>query len=382
MKIVWLETGKKTEPHVFEQLTAKGVAVNVTPTLQDCLAEFVAGAEDPVVLDLDLYKKGIEAMQQIRAVSPASPIIALASLEKLPAAEEALKQGAWDFIIKQPDYSHLQEIPRALARCAELKRLKGERDRYRQEAIELKAALEKGGEENRAEESAVADFAENLKAPLTAVLGYLEIIASSLDDSSARSSHAVAVKRIEALVKRLIDMIVSFAEAAALKENAVPLHKNILGVNQIVGAAVEARKNEADFKNVEIAVELADETLAFCVDPVRLERAIGLILSNAIQLSPLGGSVTVVPRLRRDGVAIAITDGGSGISPAERPLLFDPKKKIRRPSGDIDTVGLYVAQRIVAAHGGAIEVESDPLEGTTMTIVVPSESATDPVVTT
>ncbi|MBI3058321.1 MAG: hypothetical protein HYY81_03300 [Deltaproteobacteria bacterium] len=55
----------------------------------------------------------------------------------------------------------------------------------------------------------------------------------------------------------------------------------------------------------------------------------------------------------------------------EIPLLFDRRKKIRRRGADVNTAGLFVAHHIVSAHGGRIDVQSDPLEGTTLTIALP-----------
>src|SRR3972149_9718663 len=96
-----------------------------------------ADRKHSVILDLDLHRAGIETLQQISSLFPDVAVIVMASLERLTVVDEALRQGAWDFVIKQPDLSHLQEIPQAIARSEERKRLKSEIESYGDEAKRL-----------------------------------------------------------------------------------------------------------------------------------------------------------------------------------------------------------------------------------------------------
>ena len=149
-------------------------------------------------------------------------------------------------------------------------------------------------------------------------------------------------------------------------------HKSVFQINQILELAVQGKKSEASAKNIEIVLETTNDLPPISIDSVQIEHAAGILISNAIGLSPLGGSVTVTSKLNGNETVVAIKDSGAGIPKEEVPFLFDRKKRLPRPrpGGDINTVGLYVAHHIVTRHDGKIDVRSDPL-GTTLTISLP-----------
>jgi len=397
-----------------------------------------------VIIDLDLYRAGIDTVQKIHSTYPEIATIVMASLERLAVVDEALRQGAWDFVIKQPDLSHLQEIPQAISRSAERKRLKSEierygdeakrlqeeneqrreqakrlqdeaeryqeeakklqadiehyraeakrlqeeNERYREEATGLRTTLEESRSEGRPEtkpslespaqgpnekasdDEVLADIAEDLKSPLAAMIGYLEI-ASAISPEQANASQILSLQRIEALARRLFDLVMNHTGALDIEAGRFELQKNLFEINGILESAVLDKKDEANTKNIEIILETANDLPPITADAVQLERAVKILISNAIGLSPLGGSVTVSSLRQDNEIAISVRDTGAGIFKEEFPLLFDRRKKIRRRGADVNTAGLFVAHHIVSAHGGRIDVQSDPLEGTTLTIALP-----------
>ena len=99
-----------------------------------------------------------------------------------------------------------------------------------------------------------------------------------------------------------------------------------------------------------------------------MRQALDNLVRNAVEATPEGGRVSVVARTGRGGHTIDVGDTGRGIEPDHRAKLFD-LYFTTKPEGT--GVGLAVTQQIVAAHGGAIEVESEPGKGTTMTVRLP-----------
>lgn len=404
MRALWLEGGKRFSPKIQQELGAKGITVTPVQEVAACLANLAADPADTVIIDLDLTKKGIEAVQQIHETAPDIPVIVLASLERLPVVDEAFKHGAWDSVIKQLDLSHLYEVPRAIARCEEKKvllaaagrhreeaeklqaevrtiqenaeRSKSESQRYREEAEKIKVEMERYREQAESAQAAakphqvLTDIIDDLQTPLAAMLGYLEI-ASTISPDQAEPNQVLSIKRSELMARRLLDLISSHIGAMEVDTKRLEIHKSPLQIDQILEPAVQARQSEANIKNIEIVVDIAKDLPPVAIDGVQIERAIGILLSNAINLSPLGGSVNVSASLNGNEVALAIADSGSGLSPEELPSLFDRSKKLRRPAGDINTVGLYLAHQIVSKHGGRIDAKSESLEGTTLTIFLP-----------
>jgi two-component system sensor histidine kinase BaeS len=103
---------------------------------------------------------------------------------------------------------------------------------------------------------------------------------------------------------------------------------------------------------------------------VRLRQVVGNLVSNAIRHTPPGGSVTV----GANGTAITVRDTGSGIAAADQPKVFDrfwraDESRSRATGGS--GLGLAIARQLTEAHGGTIEVESEPGRGTLFTIRLP-----------
>jgi len=411
IKVLLLEGGKRPSNQTRDELGAKGIQAFPVQDLAACLAALESDNSHSVILDLDLQRAGIEAVQKIHSAFPNVAVVVLASLERLTVVDQALSQGAWDFVIKQPDLSHLQELPQAISRNEEKKRLKAEAERsreeseriraeagqYQEEIRKLQAEVERqrdessrlqqesaprqeetarlqeggdGGPKEQAVDEVLADIAEDLKSPLAAMIGYLEI-ASTISPERAEPNQLLSIKRIGSLARRLFDLVMNHTGALDIEAGKFELQKSPFEIKQILELAVQDKQGEATAKNIDLALEAVNDLPAISVDAVQIERALGILISNAITLSPLGGSVTVSSRLEGDRLAIAVKDSGAGIFQEEIPLLFDRRKKLRRRGADVSTVGLFVAHHIVSMHGGRIDVQSDPVEGTTLTISLP-----------
>ena len=108
-------------------------------------------------------------------------------------------------------------------------------------------------------------------------------------------------------------------------------------------------------------------------DPVRLAQVVGNLASNAIKYTPVGGSVWVSVGTNDQQIYFRIKDSGPGVSEAERELIFEPfyrgeqGRKIKQGMG----LGLSIARDILHAHGGEIELESKPGEGSQFTFWLP-----------
>jgi signal transduction histidine kinase len=104
------------------------------------------------------------------------------------------------------------------------------------------------------------------------------------------------------------------------------------------------------------------------VDAAQLRQVMDNLLRNAIEASSEGGHVTVAAKSGSRGHSIEVRDTGAGIAADDLPRIFD-LYFTTKPQGT--GVGLAVSQQIVSAHGGTIEVDSKPGEGTAMTIRLP-----------
>jgi signal transduction histidine kinase len=113
-------------------------------------------------------------------------------------------------------------------------------------------------------------------------------------------------------------------------------------------------------------------------DPARLSQALSNLIGNAVQHGAEGTAVSVEIRGEPERVAVAVHNRGVPIAPDQLDGIFNPMKSREprrsatgsRPTGSLG-LGLYIAERIVSAHGGSIEVQSSQAAGTTFTVLLP-----------
>lgn len=112
------------------------------------------------------------------------------------------------------------------------------------------------------------------------------------------------------------------------------------------------------------------------LDSGRMSQVIGNLLSNAVKYTPAGGAISVVAGARQSEVWILISDNGPGIIAAEQEKVFEPffrsRQQHRFPQGL--GLGLTIARDVVIAHGGRLELDSTPGEGSAFTVYLPINS--------
>ena len=135
------------------------------------------------------------------------------------------------------------------------------------------------------------------------------------------------------------------------------------------------RNPEGATRQAGLRIELRGEAGAGKItgDPGRLARAIGHVLDNAIAASPQGGRILVEMSRGSEGLGLVISDGGRGMDSATLARAIEGLKT--GPDGKTadrrQGIGLPLARQLIAAHGGTLELVSEPGQGTTATITLP-----------
>jgi PAS domain S-box-containing protein len=216
----------------------------------------------------------------------------------------------------------------------------------------------------------VAMVSHELRTPLTSIIGYADLVAANLESlEPARTATALASiqlngRRMQGIVEELLEANEMQAEGVELDLREVRLQDLVKEV--VAGVDVSERHT--------LGIEYAPDLPVVCCDARRIGRALRNLLSNAVKYSPEGGPVTVTVTVKNGGVAIAVRDRGIGIAEARLPELCEAfhqeDMSSTRAFGGVG-LGLFIAQRFVAAHGGSIDVESLEGEGSTFTIMLP-----------
>ncbi|GAA4122424.1 hypothetical protein GCM10022215_28280 [Nocardioides fonticola] len=262
--------------------------------------------------------------------------------------------------------------------------------------LELRAAVELGRdigsalhvaelferEQRQAAERAqvVSTMAHELKAPLTAAQGFLELVEDAAGDRPGLLAAAQGIRESGDRVQAIVDDLLLLSRTWT----AAPIGE---GVGDLVAAArVAVARTAASARTAGITVMLdAPEHPARILVPLEsdlLTRVVANLLVNAVRYSDPGSTTTVVVRVEDDGarVSLAVVDEGWGISATELPQVgteffrsADPRVRSRPGAG----LGLAVAARVVDGAGGDLRLESVAGEGTVARIRLPLLTAED-----
>ena len=231
---------------------------------------------------------------------------------------------------------------------------------------EMLASLE---EAYSAQQRFTADASHELRAPLTAIRGNLDLLdrVKEMPETEQRESLARVRHEVERL-SRLVNDLLALARADAgqqLRIEPVELDALLVDVHRQVLATAGG---------VTVSIDHI-EPVVVQGDPDRLKELLLNIADNALRYTPAGGSMTLRLDLEPPWVIVSVADTGIGIDSDDLPHVFDrfwrADQARSRDSGGTG-LGLAIARWIVDRHGGEIAVASRPGEGTTVSIRLPA----------
>jgi signal transduction histidine kinase/CheY-like chemotaxis protein len=254
------------------------------------------------------------------------------------------------------------------------------------QAILLRVRLDSVNENVLALERLKSGFVNTLvrdiRLPLTSVLGLLELFESKLQarepfDFEDRQLLNSALEN-GARMRHLLD---NHLEIARQHEQPLTLSLEDTKVKQLLEDVAEPLRGEAALRGVEMNIQVSAHHLSMRVDERQTRRALCHLLTVALEATPDGGAVQIEAqtimgtRLGDEGrrfVIISISDSSQGIPPEEVPFVFDAfwQASDSRTTGS-HGVGLAIAKRIAAAHGGNVSVRSQRGRGTVYSLVLP-----------
>jgi signal transduction histidine kinase len=214
----------------------------------------------------------------------------------------------------------------------------------------------------------VADVAHELRTPLSNIRGYLEALRDGVIKPDAETIRSLYEEAF--LLSRLVDDLqeLSLAEAGELK-----LVLQAEDIGELIRQAVAAVETQERAKGLSLSVELPDKLPPVNIDSRRIGEVLRNLLENAVAHTAKEGSITVAAKQRDNWVEVSVTDTGEGIPTKDLPNIFErfyrvDKSRTRATGGS--GLGLTIAKRLVEAHGGKIEVQSEPGKGSRFSFTI------------
>jgi len=215
----------------------------------------------------------------------------------------------------------------------------------------------------------IADVAHELRTPLSNLKGYLEAVRDGVIKPDADAIRSLDEEAI--LLSRLVDDLqeLSLAEAGELK-----LDCQTEDISRLINQTVAVVSAPAAAKGVSVSTDLPDTLPSVNIDSHLISQVLRNLLENALAHTARGDAITVTARQQDNWLKVTVADTGEGIPDEDLPNIFErfyrvDKSRSRATGGS--GLGLTIAKRLVEAHGGRIEVQSELGKGSRFTFALP-----------
>jgi two-component system sensor histidine kinase/response regulator len=320
------------------------------------------GEVDLLLLDLKLPGVGgMDVLDAMSAQGRAVLTIMITAYATFETAVKATKLGAYDFLAKP---FTPEELRYALRKATS-------------QLILSKQALKLAEEKREIRFNFISVLAHELKAPLNAVEGYLNILRTTEADQNLQMVER-SIVRVDGMKKLIMDLLdLTRIESGQRERKRLDLHG-------LARASMELFAVDAERRGITVTLEDGDD-IELLADPGEIEIVFNNLISNAVKYNRDGGEVKISLTRKGDAVKVTVSDTGIGLSAEEAGKLFNEFTRIKNEqtvkilgSG----LGLSTVRKIANMYDGEAKVTSEPGVGSTFTVTLhdapPAGSAPEP----
>ncbi len=227
----------------------------------------------------------------------------------------------------------------------------------------------------------MSTVSHELRTPLTSMKEAITIVADEVAGKINKDQkHFLEIARRNTdRLSRLIDEVLDFQKLSA---NKMKFHTQENDIREVANDAYNTMAPFAKKNKITLSIKTDSNLPKFKFDNDRMIQALTNLISNAIKFTPENGRVTVHAKQRDQHLAVSVSDTGMGIPKEALPKIFDQFYRVHNPNQQIKGtgLGLSIVNKIVQAHRGRIEVESEEGKGTTFTVFLPLSNEAAPEV--
>jgi len=338
---------------------------------------------DVAVVEIDLVGlSGRELVQRILEGSPGTRVLCWSGVVSAHAASDMLTSGAAGYLLKEDGADEVvRSIPTVAAGGVTLSRrvaaLMAEkfaeslrRDRQLEES--LAEVNERLDDVNTSKAEFLANVSHELRTPVTVAKGIAYVLKNrELPDTERREF----VGQLESSLEKLMRIVDGMLQLAELDRGGVSLHLESADIVPVIHRTIDEVANR--YPQIEIERNLPDALVAMA-DTGRIAEVTKQLLDNACRFSPPDQPVTVRGRVLDEGVIVSITDRGQGLQREVATRAFNEpfstgEETLRKERAGIG-LGLHLARKLVAQHGGIIWADPLPGGGTRVSYCLPTEA--------
>jgi two-component system, sensor histidine kinase and response regulator len=360
-------------------LRIDGMKVDTTDSAQEALGLIQEHDYDAIVSDIKMPgMDGLVLLAKIKELRPDTPTLLITGHGEENLAIQALRGGAYDFIQKPIERDYFVA---ALQRAIQTHQLRRQVIEQQLELGRYAQSLEQTVQErtrelveaNTAKDEFLSIASHELKTPLASLKGMAQLLRRRLERNA--SIEVVNLLNIERSIRRLELLVSDLLNTSLIETGTFVLKRQCCDLIALCRDVIEEYKMGAG-PAVPLTFETPNEPIEVEVDIDRISQVILNLLSNARKYSSAESPITITLQRAGESGILSVRDGGVGIPAEMIPHIFErfyrvPGVEVQTGSGIGLGLGLYISRKIVERHGGHIEVQSIPGNGSTFSIMLP-----------
>jgi signal transduction histidine kinase len=354
---------------VMDVLEAEGYDAEGYASGAEALTAMKRGAFNAALLDYQLGDTtGLALSTELREINPDVSVVLMTAFASLDNAVRALKEDVHDYLIKPLD---MEKLKASLARSLEKARLNRA---VRVLVGDLQRTNRALSHANELKTRFLSIVSHDLRAPLTSIKGFAQILEMQPGMAGAQRDHILGVivreaDHLGALINDLMDM-------AAIEAGKLRVERSANALGEVLDSCVDRFQNAAREKGVRLETAFPPHHVTVVIDAKRVAQALTNLIGNALKHSRPGGRVAMrADPTPEGGWKVCVEDDGEGIPREDLPRIFDPFYQAagERARKEGLGLGLTIAREIMAAHGGTLTAESEgPGKGSRFLILLPA----------
>lgn len=207
-----------------------------------------------------------------------------------------------------------------------------------------------------------AGVAHEINNPLTGILTNASLMYDDVPEDDPKKADLKVIIEETLRCRKIVKGLLDFARQS-------PPQKQLLSLNEVIEDIITLVKNQANFRNIKISLELDPFIPKIMADKDQIRQVVLNIVLNAADAMPNGGEFHIISKIiDSSNIEILFSDTGVGIPEDVKEKIFEPFVTTKKTGTGL---GLSIAYGIIERHKGKIVVESQPNKGTTFKIILP-----------
>jgi len=324
---------------------------------------------DILIADIKMPRlDGMKLLKLVKAEKPYIEVIMITAFGTIDIAVQAMRDGAYDFILKPLD---IDQIPLVVDRCLEKIALN-------EENRKLRLINRKLQELREIKDKFIAIVSHELRTPVAQIKGYLDLL---LGGQCSQEEIKKYIQIIAASTSELEEVVSDMDYLTSMDLSQLKLNYSLVSIKDVIDKVVKKFASAIKERRLHLEVRTASDLPPICIDKLKIRQALIELVQNAIKYTPDGGQIIIDAAVEGDFLKVGVADTGIGIPEEEQQKIFERFYEVQdtmhHKTGRTEFMGggiglgLPIAKGVVEAHGGRIRVQSKVGEGSKFILYLP-----------